>query len=107
MVTTHHVMYQKSLKILTWFLEGDRRLSKFAWHNRCAMIIQRRFRAQLEARHAKALLLVAYWDKLVHHITKTANKRRDYIVLGVIKKISEVKPKIKYEIMKRFVQSCR
>lgn len=61
----------------------------------------------MQARHNKILLLEAYWDKMIFKIVSRASKKKDYLVMRVINQISKIPEKIRYEILKRFVQSCR
>ena len=52
-------------------------------------------------------MLEAYWDKMINHIGKIALKRKDAHVKRVINKIIKVPNKIRYEVLRRFVQACR
>jgi hypothetical protein len=52
-------------------------------------------------------VLEAYWDKMLNHIGKIALKRKDAHVKRVINKIAKVPEKVRYEVLKRFVQACR
>ena len=44
---------------------------------------------------------------MIHQIMIRATKKKDQPVLRIIKKIMNIPNKIRYEVLKRFVQSCR